>query len=83
MAYYSIAEQHKDGHWWYHPQLTYNSKEEAENGFKKAFWCDLDRPYKILEHNKPFPKKEDACSWYSMDLKHWFACYDNTPFELE
>lgn len=82
MKYYSIAEQHTNGDWWYHPRLTFKSKKEAEEGFKTHFWWDLERPYKILVHSISFPIKKDLSSWYSADLKHWFGCFDDEPFEL-
>ena len=54
---YSVLEQHNDGSWWYHPKFTHDTEKDAEEYFKKAFWWDLDRPHKIVEHTKPFPQK--------------------------
>lgn len=79
MAYFSIVEQHIDGRWWYHPRLTYNSKDEAREGFKKVFWWDLERPYKIVEHTIPFPQK----TLYSGDCVNWFDNYTEERFELQ
>ena len=72
MAYFSVIEQHFDGCWWYHPRLTFDSKENAEEGFKKHFWWDLERPHKIIEHIEPFPQKY---GWYSTDLEKWYENY--------
>lgn len=59
---YSVLEQHVDNSWWYHPKLTFNSPEEAEEEFKKCFYWDLGRPYKIFEHKDPLPQK-DICTF--------------------
>lgn len=48
--YYSVFEQHKDGSWWYHPGLTWESEKDAEQDFKERFWWDLGRPHKIIKH---------------------------------
>lgn len=58
---YSLLEQHKDGSWWYHPGMTYETPEECEDRFKASFWWDLDRPHKVIKHSVPFPK-ETCCT---------------------
>lgn len=51
---YSYLEKHNDGSWWYH-RRSYETKEEAEESFRKSFWWDIDRKHKIIKHNEQFP----------------------------
>ena len=76
---YSLLEQHNDGSWWYHPRCTYETEEKAEEGFRKEFWWDLERPHKIIQHNKPFPQGYSRCT---RDFIH-FGFGGIIDFELE
>lgn len=51
---YSYLERHNDGSWWYH-RCSFNTKEEAEESFRKSFWWDAEREHKIIKHDEPFP----------------------------
>lgn len=59
---YSLLEQHTDGSLWYHPGFTFDTQEEAEAFFPKAFWWDLDRPHCVFEHDKPLPQDCATCT---------------------
>ena len=59
---FSLLEQHNDGSWWYHPGCTYNTREEAEERFKKSFWWDLTRPHFVFEHTEPLPQDCSTCT---------------------
>ena len=63
---YSVLEQHTDGSWWYHPGNTFETQEEAasEGWDHYGSGCYLTpRPYKVIEHTKPFPQDLDRCSF--------------------
>ena len=59
---FSVLEQHVDGSWWYHPGLTYATKEEAEQGFLEHFWWDKGRPHMIFEHTEPLCQEISTCT---------------------
>ena len=65
---YSLLEQHNDRSWWYHPGCTYKTEKEAEEAFKKRFWWDLERPYKIISHSIAFPQDFSRCTF---DMVHY------------
>lgn len=60
----SIVEQHKDGSWWYHPGQTWDSREEAEEGYKK-FWGKYhpERPVQFFEHDEPMYQRCATCTF--------------------
>lgn len=63
---FSVLEQHVDGSWWYHPKETNNTREEAEAMGAKLYASGKylqPRPYKIIEHDKPFPQDMSRCSF--------------------
>lgn len=59
---YSLLERHVDGSWWYHPGMTYDTREECEKRFKRSFWWDLGRQHTVLEHTQPLPQ-QSCCTW--------------------
>lgn len=80
MTYFYLIEQHVDKSWWYHPQFNpYNSIKEAEKGFKKQFWYELDRPHRVIETTSVLPKKT-LCSW---DCEEWFNCFGVDKYKVE
>lgn len=63
---FSILEQHKDGSWWYHPGDTFGTWDKADAEAEKLYWSGkhlAPRPYKVIEHTKPFPQDLDRCSF--------------------
>ena len=76
---FSIAEQHTDGKYWYHPGQTYNSWDEANKAFIRIYG-DIPRPYRILEHEHPFPQEN---SLYSNDCVIWGSMAQVMQFELK
>ena len=59
---YSLLEQHNDGSLWYHPGWTFDTKEQAEEKFKKSFWFDENRPHMIIEHDEPIFQDYSTCT---------------------
>ena len=78
MALFSIAEQHVDGKYWYHPGQTYTSWEEANAAYLRIY-SYLPRPYRVLKHERPFPQKASLYSW---DCITWNSEPDVINFEL-
>ena len=76
---FSIAEQHTDGKYWYHPGQTYNSWDEANKAFIRIYG-DMPRPYRILEHERPFPQET---SFFSDDCVMWESMAESIQFELK
>lgn len=79
---FSILEQHKDGSWWYHPGATYRTWDKADAEAEKLYWSGkhlTPRPYKIIEHQKPFPQDMARCSF---DCVH-FSFAGGYQFSLE
>ena len=63
---FSILEQHNDGSWWYHIGKTYDTRDEAETKGHELFGGESflkPRPYKVIEHTKPFPQDMARCSF--------------------
>ena len=61
---YSVLEQHLNGSWWYHPGMSYNTREAAEERAREF----PDRPTKVIKHEQPMPQD---VSRYSFDCKHF------------
>lgn len=79
---FSILEQHTDGSWWYHPGDTFVTRDEAETEGQKFYGSGdhlTPRPYKVIEHQKPFPQDMARCSF---DCVH-FSLAGGWNFSLE
>ena len=81
MTYFYLIEQHLNGSWWCHQQHNpYKSRDDAEEGFKKVFWWDLDRPHKVIEIATLLPEKL-LYSWDCVTLCNPFG-FDKYKVEL-
>lgn len=79
---FSILEQHKDGSWWYHIGETYDTREKAETEGQELYGSGkylTPRPYKVIEHTKPFPQDLDR---HSFDCIHFYSA-GGYQFSLE
>lgn len=58
MKFYSLLEQHNDGHWWYHGnKVTFASFLDARDYMKRWIWWDEKRNKQIIGHDEPLPDK--------------------------
>ncbi len=67
---YSVLVRCKNGAWVYNPGMTYDSAEEAEEGFRAWYHYDLEKPHKIFEHATPLPQFTKCCT-YDFNTFKW------------